>query len=527
MIVRLEHVTFAYDGAALPVLRDVDLAIEAGELVLVAGPTGAGKSTLLRLLNGMAPRFTGGTLDGRVVVDGRATSDATTRELAPVVGLVGQDPLAGFVTDVVEDELAYGMEQLGVDPATMRRRVEETLDLLGIADLRRRALRTLSGGQQQRVAIGAVLTMHPQVLVLDEPTSALDPTAAEEVLATIARLAHDVGTTVLLAEHRLERVLPFVDRIALVRGDGRVTIGDARTMVDELPFAPPLVELARIAGWQPLPLTVREARAANRSQPVVAGDEAPARPPREAGGEVVLDARGVVVRHGDVRAVRGIDVRLRAGEVLALMGRNGAGKSSLLWALRDERWRSGGEVVTAAEGGPPALVPQTASDLLLYESVERELADADARATADPGTTRALLDELAPGIDDGTHPRDLSAGRQLALVLAMQLAPAPRAVLLDEPTRGLDYPAKAALARIVARLVDGGSAVVVATHDVEFAAVVATRAMVLADGEAVTEGDAAFVLAGSPAFAPQVAKVLGEPWLTTEQVRAAREAARA
>lgn len=507
MTVRLERVTFTYDGAPRPALRDVDLAIDPGELVLVAGPTGAGKSTLLRTLNAMVPRFTGGTLEGRVVVAGLDTREHATRDLAPVVGLVGQDPLAGFVTDVVEDELAYGMEQCGVEPAVMRRRVEETLDLLGIASLRRRALRTLSGGEQQRVAIGSVLALHPRVLVLDEPTSALDPTAAEEVLATITRLAHDVGTTVLLAEHRLERVLPFVDRIAIVHGDGRVEIGSARDVVERLPFAPPLVELGRIAQWRPLPLTVRDARAAHRTHPVVEPGTAPVPGTRRAfgPGEPLVDARDVVVRHpGGVEAVRGVSLVVRAGEVLALMGRNGAGKSSLLWALRGD---GDGDARVA-------LVPQTASDLLLHETVARELAAS--------GASRDLLDELAPGIADEQHPRDLSAGRQLALVLAVQLAGSPRVVLLDEPTRGLDYAAKAALARIVRRLADAGSAIVVATHDVEFAAVVADSAAVMADGELVTTGPAPFVLTSSPAFAPQVAKVLGEPWLTPAQVRDAR-----
>ena len=199
-------------------LAGVDLRLEEAELVLVAGRTGSGKSTLLRTVNGLVPHFSGGVLAGDVLVDGRSIRDRAPRELADLVGYVGQDPLCTFVTEAVEDELAYGMEQLGLPPQTMRRRVEETLDLLGIAELRGRALRTLSGGQQQRVAIGAVLTMHPRVLVLDEPTSALDPTAAEDVLGTLARLVEDLGLTVLVAEHRMERVVPFADRLAGHRG---------------------------------------------------------------------------------------------------------------------------------------------------------------------------------------------------------------------------------------------------------------------------------------------------------------------
>ena len=187
----LRDVTFSYGEQ--PVLDHVDLAIDHGELVLLAGPTGVGKSTLLGVVAGLVPAFTGGTLTGDVVIDGESVLEVPARERAHVVGYVGQNPPAWFVTDSVEEELAFGMEQLGLAAPTMRRRVEETLDLLGIADLRHRDLRTLSGGQQQRVAIGSVLTTHPRLLVLDEPTSALDPTAAEDVLATLTRLVHDLG----------------------------------------------------------------------------------------------------------------------------------------------------------------------------------------------------------------------------------------------------------------------------------------------------------------------------------------------
>ncbi|HNN47436.1 MAG TPA: ABC transporter ATP-binding protein, partial [Marmoricola sp.] len=210
-MLELRGISFAYQDAQI--LTQVDLELLDGEFVVVAGRTGVGKSTLLGVLNGLVPSFTGGRLSGEVLWEGSSILGLPPRELAHLIGYVGQDPSASFVTDTVEEELAYGMEQLGLPGQTMRRRVEETLDLLGIADLRSRDLRTLSGGQQQRVAIGAVLTMHPRLLVLDEPTSALDPTAAEEVLATLARLVDDLGITVVIAEHRLERVIPFADRV--------------------------------------------------------------------------------------------------------------------------------------------------------------------------------------------------------------------------------------------------------------------------------------------------------------------------
>ena len=219
-MIRFESVTVTYAEAETPALAGVDLHVPEGELVLVMGSTGSGKTTLLRSIIGLVPHFSGGTLRGRVLVDGRDTATHPPRDLADVVGFVGQDPVAGFVTDNVEDELAYGMESLGLPPATMRKRVEETLDLLGLAGLRGRPLANLSGGQQQRVAIGSVLTTHPRILVLDEPTSALDPLAAEDVLSTLQRLVHDLGLTVVLAEHRLERVVQHADRIVWIPGNG-------------------------------------------------------------------------------------------------------------------------------------------------------------------------------------------------------------------------------------------------------------------------------------------------------------------
>ncbi len=259
-MIRMDVDSFAHAGASRPVLRDVHLTIDEGELCLVVGATGVGKSTLLGLINGLVPHFTGGHLTGAVVVDGRDTREHKPRDMADVVGYVGQDPVAGFVTDTVEEELAYAMEQLGLPADVMRKRVEETLDLLGIADLRDRPLRMLSGGQQQRVAIGSVLTAHPRVLVLDEPTSALDPTAAEDVFASMTRLVHDFGVTVVVAEHRLERVVHYGDQVIWLRGDGTAMSGSPQAVLPEIPLAPPVLQLARAFGWTPPPLSVRDAR---------------------------------------------------------------------------------------------------------------------------------------------------------------------------------------------------------------------------------------------------------------------------
>ncbi|MEV0242779.1 ATP-binding cassette domain-containing protein [Streptomyces sp. NPDC050674] len=546
-MIRFEDVSVTYDGAAEPTVRGVDFEVPEGELVLLAGPSGVGKSTVLGAVSGLVPHFTGGTLRGRVTVAGRDTRTHKPRELADVVGTVGQDPLAHFVTDTVEDELAYGMESLGLAPDVMRRRVEETLDLLGLAALRDRPIATLSGGQQQRVAIGSVLTPHPSVLVLDEPTSALDPAAAEEVLAVLQRLVHDLGTTVLMAEHRLERVIQYADRVVLLPSPGAPPVlGDPAEVMAVSPVFPPVVALGRLAGWSPLPLTVRDARrravdlkhqleyvpqgrGEPRDQPHAARTrKRPARPAPEGAAHV----QALSVTRGRVQALSHIDLTITPGETIALMGRNGAGKSTLLNSLVGLVKPSSG-TVRLGEAVPHrtapkdlvrkvGLVPQEPRDLLYADTVAAECAAADQDAGADPGTCRALVAELLPGVSDGTHPRDLSEGQRLALALAVVLTARPPLILLDEPTRGLDYAAKERLVTVLRGLAGQGHAVVLATHDVELAAELAHRVVLLAEGEVIADGPTAGIVVSSPSFAPQVTKILApQQWLTVSQVRAA------
>ena len=503
-----------------PVLSGADFSLEEGELTLVVGPTGSGKSTLLRCMNGLVPHFSGGTLRGKVLVDGRDTREYRPRDLADVVGFVMQDPVSSFVTDTVEEEIAYGMEALGVDGVAMRRRVEETLDLLGLADVRRRPLRDLSGGQQQRVAIGGVLAAGPRILVLDEPTSALDPVAAEDVLSSLHRLVHDLGLTVVVAEHRLERVIHHADGVLILDGGVVSPVLDPAEAMVTSAVHPPLIGLGRALGWSPLPLSVRDARRRARglreklsalplTQPADTAD--PALAPL---GQLT----GVGVRRGAVTALRDVDLAIRPGEVVALMGRNGAGKSTLLASMVGQLAPATGTVkvgpISPHSEKPAAivrfagLVPQDPTLLLYADSVADECAAADRDFALSPGTTAALLEQINPGLPEDRHPRDLSEGQRLSLALSVILASSPPLLLLDEPTRGLDYAAKHRLVVLLRALAASGHGVLLATHDVEMAAEVATRVVVLADGEVVADGPAPAVLSGSPAFAPQVAKIL-------------------
>ena len=531
-MIDFRSVSVTYADAEAPVLRDVTLHVPDGELCLVIGGTGSGKSTLLGTVNGLVPHFSGGTLSGTVTVAGRNTRDHRPRDLADVVGVVGQDPRATFVTDTVSDELAYTMESLALPPDVMRRRVEDTLDLLGLAELRHRPLSSLSGGQAQRVAIGAVLSAHPQVLVLDEPTSALDPAAAEEVLAAVQRLVHDLAMTVLMAEHRLERVIQYADSVIWLPGDGRpVERGTPGEIMARSPIVSPVVELARAAGWSPPPLSVRDARRAAAQL----RERLPEVPPRAdvptPAGEPVATADRLTVRYDSLVALDAVDLTVQSGEIVAVMGRNGSGKSTLFHALTGLIKPARGAVRLGGGTDPRqlrprelvrhvGLVPQQPADLLYGETVADECTSADREADREPGTATALLRQIAGGIDGDIHPRDTSEGQRLALALAVVLTSAPPLILLDEPTRGLDYPAKARLVDALRRLAEQGHAIMLATHDVELAAELSHRTVVLAAGEVVADGPSREVVTHSPVFAPQVAKVLAPlPYLTVSDVR--------
>lgn len=521
-MITFDAVTFTHAGATSPVIADVNLTVPEGDLTLVIGRTGSGKSTFLNLINGLVPHFTGGTLRGRVLVAGMDTRTHPPRELAGTVGTVGQNPRAGFTTDTVEDELAYTMESLGFPPDVMRRRVEETLDLLGLATLRQRSLDTLSGGEQQRVAIGAALTAGPAVLILDEPTSALDPTAAEEVLAAVQRLVHDLAITVIMAEHRLERVIEFADHV--VRLDADMALEEPAAAMSGHGLQPPVVRLGHAMGWDPVPLSVRTARRMAVNLRSASFEPAP----RRHGGAGVAHISHATVKYPGTTALADVDIQLRQGQIAALMGRNGAGKSTLIGILSGSHRPDRGAV--RVKGLDPAAlkgrellrriayVPQNPTDLFYTDTIAQECAEADSDTGLPPGSAWNRLRELVDTVDPQTHPRDLSAGQQLALALAIQLSSTADVILLDEPTRGLDYPGKVVFGGWLQDLADAGCSVLVATHDVELVAVVADRVIVLADGEVVTDSDARTALTSSPAFAPQVQKILAPlPVLTVAE----------
>ena len=513
------------------VFDDVTFEVGEGEFVLLIGATGMGKSSALKLMNGLVPHHTGGILGGDIQVGGISTATVRPGELAHLIGIVGQNPINGFVTDIVEEEIAFAMESLAIDENVMRKRVEEVLDLLALTTLRRRTIASLSGGEQQRVAIAAALVMNPRILLLDEPTSALDPVAAEEVLAILQRIVHDLGVTVVIAEHRLERVIHYAERIIYIASDGTVQVGTPQDVMRNAEIAPPIVELARALGWEEIPLSVRDARriSAKETKDVGVGEPSPAALAGKA-REQVVEVKRASLGYSAQEVINEITCSISSGEIVALMGRNGSGKSTLLKSLaglvevirgeikvcgKDPRGLSGSDLIELI-----GYIPQEPSDLLYGESVEEECALADHDNQLKAGTTFTLAQRLLPEINPKTHPRDLSEGQRLILVLAIVLTTSPKLLILDEPTRGLDYQSKERLISILReRAGSHSSAVLLATHDVELVAEVAERVLFIADGELVSDGDVREVLTASLPFAPQISKIFApSKWLTVREV---------
>ena len=570
-MIEFEHVSYTYPHAAQPALQDVSLTIGQGDFVLVVGASGSGKSTLLRCINGLVPHFYGGRFSGRVSVAGHDTRTVEPRDLAGVVGFVFQDPEAQMVVEVVEDELVFGMENLGLAPSVMRRRVEEVLDQLEIAHLRRRRITTLSGGERQRVAIASVLAMQPQVLVLDEPTSQLDPHTAEEVLTALQKLNADLGLTIVLSEHRLERVVQYADHLIVCERQPQqpssISVGTPREMLAHRELAPPLVQLSRALGWEPLPLTIKEGRrfvVAHGLDPAPEATVQPLTLPAQAHLEATMppdqeatwrrlfkwrrapaaQLEAALLRIDDLSVdLAGRDVlhyvsfEIAKGELVAIMGRNGSGKTTLLRAIMglvptargaiSVAGRSLAQQATEERALVIGYVPQDPRALLFQERVIDELRwtlqqrrshdkQLDDRAIAERvDQTLALLNlqHLATA-----HPREISGGEQQRVALATILVAEPTILLLDEPTRGLDYYNKTLLIELLKRLQEDGCGIGLVTHDVELVAASADRVVLLGEGEVIVSGSPHTLLNDSLIFSSQIGKLFRhQPWLTVDE----------
>lgn len=528
--IQIDRLTYRYPAATGPAVQDESWSIPEGAFALVVGRSGSGKSTLLRAVNGLVPHFSGGAFGGEVLVGGIDTRHHGPRELGSMVGFVFQDPESQLVTDRVDREIAFGLEQRGINRATMRRRVEEVLDLLGIAHLRRRSPQELSGGERQRVAIAATLALHPRILVLDEPTSQLDPWGAGDVVHALAQLNDDLGLTIVVAEHRLEHFLPRADVLRWMPGLPKPSVaGPVHEILPRLdPIQlPPVTQLGQLMESHPVPLTVRQARRGSLSSLLPATVAPPIDTPVTP-GDIVCHVENATIRAGGHVVLEHLSMDVREGELVALMGRNGSGKTTLLRTMAGLQRVASGSVETlgldmtrnhpADLQGRVGYLPQQATTMFYREKLADELSDGGKIDTLD---VQALLARFELEDHASNHPLDLSGGERERAALASVLARSPRLLLLDEPTRGMDAWRKETLAKHLQTLAGSGVAVVLVTHDVELVAKCASRVVMLADGQVLNDEPARSALTGSLTWSTQINKVFGGSWMTVNDVLAA------
>jgi energy-coupling factor transport system ATP-binding protein len=545
-MIEINNLTYTYPQSQQPALRDVTWRAMAGDFVLLAGASGSGKSTLLRCLNGLVPHFSGGVVGGEIKVNGIDVLAAGPGTLSHHVGFVQQNPEMQAVVEQVEAEIAFGLENQAVPPQAMRIQVEEVLELLELSALRERPLSTLSGGERQRVAIASALALRPPLLVLDEPTSQLDPQSAEEVLRALVRLNEDLGLTIVLAEHRLERILPYVDHVLYLE-DGQIIVdAPTREAVTQMPQLPPVAALGRKLGWQPLPLTVKEARRLVNSNQFSVFSNVAKRPLRLQFSDVndesdppssivhrptspLLEARAVSYAYNGCPTLIDVDLQVAPGEAVAVMGRNGAGKSTLLKCVVGLLSPASGEVVVNGRSTQNRHVadicrevgylPQNPDDLLFADTVADELQFTLSNHGLNHNGVHHLLGELGLGEVAGAYPRDLSVGQRQRVALGAVTVTRPKLLLLDEPTRGLDYTAKQTMVAIWRRWLAAGMGLLLVTHDVELAAMIADRVAIMSQGEIIAAGKTADILSATPLFAPQIARLFpNRGWLTVQDV---------
>ncbi len=547
-MISIKNLTFYYSGNDKSALRDINLEIQDGEFVLLTGPSGGGKSSLCRCLNGLIPHFYGGKITGKVEVNGLNVMKHSTKELATMVGMVFQDPENQLVTVDVDRELAFGLENLAFAKEVIAKRVEEALDTVGIASLRHRATSELSGGEKQRVAIASVLALYPDILVLDEPTSELDPKGAEDVLNVVERLNDELGITVILVEHRLDRVVAHSDRVivlenGMITADGgpRSILSDGRVSQSGVGI-PPIIKLAQAVKSRGMslrvkrsnliddtPLTVKEGRialaktlrhskpcASRHSEffsPVIASET------KQSHLKPLIEVKNLWhVYPDDFVAVKGINLKVCPGEFVAIMGRNASGKTTLVKHFNGLLKPTRGDVTVGGINAKEATVAelcrkvgyvfQNPNDHLFCDTVEEELAFTLNNLGVKGGEAEPLINQTLErfGLTQYRYqyPRFLSGGEKQRVALASILVAQPQIIILDEPTRGMEYRLKAELMKFLDEYRRECRAVILVTQDVEMVAEFSDRVVLLSEGKIVVDGPKREVLSQALLFSPQI-----------------------
>ena len=524
----VENLTYYYPDKDDYSLKNINLSVSEGEFLFLAGSSGCGKSTLLKAMAGLVPEFYGGTIGGSVSYLGRPLQGWDRRQLARHIGSIFQDPEQQIVMTTVENELAFGLENLGVSRGQMRRRVAEVISLFDLGPYRQEKTVNLSGGLKQKVALGAVLAMHPRLLLLDEPTSQLDPVAAQDILNYVQRLNAEWGLTVVLVEQRIDRCFHLADRIVIME-EGEIKLEDSPRSFGENPgnylhFLPPVSRVFAASGFKEIPLTVKEGRKILKGLveddiDVSLKEDERSSPGKDVKETPILGVKGLYYGYpGRDFTLRDISFNLYPGQITAVMGENGAGKSTLLKLMcglykpARGRLRLRGEDVTGKPVEELAmdigLLTQDPNDYLLSDTVMDELEyGLKKRDISDLSPAKKLLAKLHLQNLKNANPRDLSGGEKQRVALGTVLATEPSVLLLDEPTRGVDVQLKNDLVSLLQKLVSENISVMMVTHDIEFAALLAHRIMILSGGSVVALGDRNKVLADSLYYAPQVGRL--------------------
>ncbi|NLU49165.1 MAG: energy-coupling factor ABC transporter ATP-binding protein [Syntrophomonadaceae bacterium] len=532
-VVTIEDLTYYYPGTEKPALENINLVIPEGQFVLVVGASGSGKSSLIRAVAGLIPDFFGGTCGGSILLDNIELRRLDRRSLVQKVGTVFQDPEAQMVMTSVEQEIAFGLENLGLPPSLMQRRMMEVSSALSLSKSWHRFVPELSGGEKQKVALASVLAMQPEILLLDEPTSQLDPVAGEEILTTLRRLNEETGMTVILSEQRLERCFHLADRI-LVMEEGHIVwdhcVSQPMTELTSRAgnsFLPPVARLFASAGCLEVPLTVKQGRRLLKSYNCASVFPAPAtvHPQKKPAAvqtscsQDLLDIQDLWFTYPQAtEALRGVNLRIQPAEFVVLMGENGAGKTTLLKNINGLLRPSRGQVRILGRNTRKVPVEELAAtvgylsqypgDYLFLPTVEKEIAfTLHNLGLRDDGIGQQLLTRLNLTGCVTRNPRDLSSGERQRVALASVLAARPKLLLLDEPTRGLDYRLKEELGNILLELKAEGTAILMVTHDVEFAAEYADDIVLMANGSIIGRGSKYEMLTGSTFYSPQVSKL--------------------
>ncbi|GAB6181813.1 energy-coupling factor transporter ATPase [Desulfotomaculum defluvii] len=518
---QIQNLTYYYPENERASLAKINLNIDTGEFILVAGASGSGKSSLARVLAGLLPNFYGGRFGGEIYYRGQELREIDRRQLAREVGIVFQDPEKQLVMSSVEAEIAFGLENLGLSQRDMFRRVAEVIGFLDLTALKQKDITNLSGGHKQKLALASVLAMQPKVLILDEPTSQLDPVAAEDFLNLIKRLNEELGFTVVLIEQRLERCFHLADRVIMMER-GKV-VQDAQPVQvarwaakKGIPFIPPVARLFSLLGYHTVPITIKEGR---KQLIKLFGEEAtstevnltqPKNQSTEAGlGQIpLLEVKKLWYSYpGGKEVLQEINLKINNGEFIVILGENGAGKSTLLKNLVGLVQPGRGKV-KLNNNSRVAYLSQNPNDYLFQDTVEDELMFTLKNfKLKDDGIIDQILEQLQLSCNRGVNPRDLSSGERQRVALASIMVTRPELLVLDEPTRGLDYHLKEELGNFLINQTAHGVSVVMVTHDIEFAAKYASRVIMMFDGRIVSDGDTCETFAKSIYYSTQIGKL--------------------